>query len=163
MLVSHNNVKTLYKIPVKDIDSGEESLEELYNTTFIGAVVDQMLNGRFQSVIRERLEFTPEEQLVLEHADNLLRVRSQIGELRAQFTFKLGIDQMTPERARQRQLERLYRLEMPRTIVLAGPVICAGCKETIPVRTKVLQVRGGVCCDHNCFGRLLGAQKSHGD
>jgi hypothetical protein len=162
MYASLNNGKTLFKIPVKDVETGEESIEEVHAISLIAAAMDQVNNDKFKPIIRERLEFTPEEMLVLEHADLQQRVRNEIAHLRINYTRKLGIYQMTPERARQRQLERLYDLEEPKWIVLAGPVICKGCAETMPARTKVLQVRGGVCCDYSCFGRFLAAKQAHG-
>ncbi|MEC0173022.1 hypothetical protein [Paenibacillus graminis] len=162
MNTSLNNVKTLYKIPVRDIETGEESVKEVSDINLIGAVVYAMRRWKDSVVLRNRLSFTPEDVLVLEHEDMLQRIRDRINYLFINFNLGLGAYQITPERVKQRELERYLKLEETAWITIGGAVACAGCGETLPGKSMVLRVRGGICCHYSCYGLMLAANQPHG-
>ncbi|OKP94789.1 hypothetical protein [Paenibacillus sp. P32E] len=162
MDTSLNNQETIYEIPVKDVDTGEESTKEYRSADLIGAVVAQMRQGKVLIVIRDKLPLTPENLLVLEHEDLLQSIRDKINYLFINHNFGLGAYQISPERTKQRELERLLEREEPAWTAIIQSVYCAGCGTVLPGRTRVLRVNDGICCNYSCYGMMLAAKQPHG-
>lgn len=169
MNMSLNNVSTLIDIPLRDIETGEESSFQCHPVNLIGTVIYTMRNDLQHVVLREKMELTLEERLVLEHEDLLIRIRDKIDYLFIHHVAGLGYFQMTPERHRYKQLKLLLKMMEPNWIPLLGPRFCAGCGDVIPAGVRAMRVRfqdkNAVCCGYNCYGLMLAAgtaEQDHG-
>jgi hypothetical protein len=162
MNTSLNNQEKIFDIPLMDVDTGEESTKEIRSVDLIGAVVALMRRGKVQLVMRDKLTFTTGDLLVLKHEDMLQRIRDKINYLFINRNLGMGIYQLSPDRTKQRSLERLLKLEEPAWTAIAPSVYCAGCGKVLPSRTILLRVKGGHCCNYSCYGMMLADKQPHG-
>ncbi|MEK3673591.1 hypothetical protein [Paenibacillus sp. FSL R10-2771] len=169
MNMSLNTEDALINIPYREYETGEELVTQCHRDNLLWAVIYKMRHEHNQTVLRDKLDLTREERLVLEHEDVLVKIRDKIDYLFIHHVAGMGYFQMTPERHRYKQLKLLLKMEEPNRIPLLAPQICKGCSSIIPAGKRALRVRDGnknaVCCGYNCYGLMLAAgaaKQDHG-